>query len=138
MFSTDGPVSKEAGPSREDVPSFRIKHDSLAGASFRLQRGSESAATHPVMRHQLDRIAVLDAGVLARDTLVDGHHQLLLLHELYNFTQDLTVFLDQLPDGGRFGDVTGEVALAISGLQLPHERDGDHSLDRREAVSNGG
>src|SRR5439155_587126 len=49
------------------------------------------------MRDQLDRVAVLDACVLARDSFVHGHHQLLLPHELQDLFKDRALLLDQGP-----------------------------------------
>src|SRR5437016_5689851 len=106
-----------------------------------LHRWTKPGSAHAVMPHQLDRVAVLNQRVLAGDLFIDGHQDFLLANELEEMAQLHALPLDHLADGhgGRY--FTGQVPFAFEGLELTHQRNGNHdrtvllfSGDRRGLV----
>lgn len=78
------------------------------------------------MSYQANGISVLDQRILTGDFLVDRDQHFLLPQQLKEMTKLNALSLNELSHrlGGR--NLTGEVALSISGLQLSRQYNGHH------------
>ena len=68
----------------------------------------------------------MDEGIIARDLLIDGDQDLFFPDQLQQMAQLDALPLDQLPYGYGRREFAGEIAFAVSRLELSHERDRHH------------
>src|SRR5262249_28923990 len=89
-------------------------------------RRPQSAAAEPIVANEPDRVTVMHHRIVAGDFFVDRHQNFLFPYQLKKMTELDALPLDDLPDGHGRTDLACQIALAVRGLELTHERNRHH------------